>query len=809
MSRKNRFKAKDKIIHKMTRDGLVEVNASTGEKNRISQRGQDFNLQNGKALQQEASVHEPGRPDTARFRTSSPFKNTEPSKHVELVPGAEHPAGKVSPSDTPPHIVRGIPDDRAPDRTEESGLHPKTQAHSGNPFGIRYDLPIGNSRSSQTIQSGKSNGKPQDIYQTDTPSENTVDASLHGRLHFDRKQTATVETPEPQQGTAYYQRFNQNAARPPEGQPAPQAGGSDVKNILPSIPSPQEVPVSRQTAPSGKISSGAPKPGRLQFTPEEQATPNKKLAKAQQEAAKTADRLEKARSRLPTRKKVGKERTFDEKKNKHGHKIRFEAEAKSQQSHLKDALPLRPAKAGANLSIGYAHNKLFQVEQENVGTEAAHKGELLAESGLRTAYRLHKTAPYRRVAKLERLSAKHSARLAYQKLLNENPRLKSNLLSRFIQKQKIKRQYAKAARESIRSAELMKQAGAVGGKLLKLTAGFVRSHPMLIGGIALLLLMVFSFSTLLTSCTNMAMGGFSSVLMSGYTAEDKDIDDAELAYTEWETELQMRIRNAQAEHPGYDEYRYNIGGIGHNPFELTAYLSAKYQDFTFAAVKAELQRIFSQQYRIEFVAQTETRYRTETYTDPETGESYTVEVPYEWYILNVNLTSKAFADVLTPDLSADEQEMYGLYMQTKGNREYIASPFDFDWIPYVTCYYGWRIHPVTGEKDYHKGIDIGIPVGTDILAGHDGKVIQAAFDAGGYGYYIAIEGKDGLVSKYAHCDRLLASVGQQVKKGDVIAKSGNTGRSTGPHLHLEVLKNGRYLNPLFFAESPDSANERQ
>jgi murein DD-endopeptidase MepM/ murein hydrolase activator NlpD len=361
----------------------------------------------------------------------------------------------------------------------------------------------------------------------------------------------------------------------------------------------------------------------------------------------------------------------------------------------------------------------------------------------------------------------------------------------------------------MRAAQLMKNAGAAGGKILKIAAGFVSRHPMVIAMIALLILVIFSFSALFTSCANIAMGGLSSTLMSSYTAGDEDIDAAELAYTEWETDLQMRIQNAQAEHPGYDEYRYNVDGIGHYPFELTAYLSAKYQDFTFAAVKAELQRIFNQQYRLEFVAQTETRYRTETRTDPETGASYTVEVPYEWYILNVNLTSRAFADVVTPGLSADEQEMYGLYMQTKGNREYIASPLGFDWIPYVTCYYGWRIHPVTGEKDYHKGIDIGVPVGTDILAGQDGEVTQAAFDAGGYGYYIVIEGEDGLVSKYAHCDRLLASVGQQVKKGDVIAKSGNTGNSTGPHLHLEVLKNGQYLNPLFFAESPDSANERQ
>lgn len=728
MSRKDRFKAKDKITHKMTRDGLTEVNNATGEKTHISQRETDFNLQKGKAPQQKALVHRPGKTDTVR-RPSPPLKNVKQPRLVETTPGAEHPAG--------------------------IGRQP------------------GFSQPKVTIEN-----------LAGTPSP-------HERLQFDTEQTTLTDKAVLQKGTEYYQRFTQETS-PPDEQPPPLTSSTSAKvDIPPSIPTPQVVPFSRQTAPSGKSSGNALKPEKLRFSPDEQTAPGKRLTKAQRKAEKTDEKLEKARSRLPERKKQGR-------------KIRFESEVKSRQSHLKGALPLRPVKAGANLSIGYAHNKLFQIEQENTGTEAAHKGELLAEGGLRSAYRLHKTAPYRRVAKLEQLSVRHNARLAYQKLLHENPKLRSNLLSRFVQKQKIRRQYAKAARESKQAAGLMKQAGAAGGKLLKLAAGFVRSHPMVIGVAALLLLVMFSFSALFTSCTNMAMGGLSSIVLSSYTAEDADIDDAELIYTEWETGLQMKIQSAESDHPGYDEYRYKVDDISHNPLELLAYLSAKYQDFTFAAVKAELQRIFNEQYRLTFVAETEIRYRTESRTNPETGESYDVEVPYEWHILNINLTSKSFTDVVTPVLSTEEQEMYSLYMQTKGNRQYIASPFDFDWIPYITGYYGWRIHPVTGEKDYHKGIDIGVPVGTDILAGHDGKVTQAAYDAGGYGYYIVIEGKDGLVSKYAHCDRLLTSVGQQVKKGDMIAKSGNTGRSTGPHLHLEVLKNGRYLNPLFFAESPDN-----
>lgn len=755
----------------MTRDGLVEVNAATGEETRISQRGKDFNIQKGKMPGQEALAPVLVKQEKAHRGPSPLLKDTGFVKNTERILGPEpladrnklpeHPQSPLS-----PQFAQGGADHQTPEQAEENRL--QTEHKTGDPFGFRYGLRTGKDRSNPA-----------------GPADKAV----------------------PQKGTAYYQRFTQDAALPPDGQSSPQTDGTGVQSgISPPVPTPQEVSVPNPAALPGKSSGGDSKPGKLRFAQEEQVHAGEKLSKAQRKAEKTADKLEKARNKLPEQKKLRVSKDLDEKNRKQKYKIRFEAEAKTRQTHLKGTLPLRPVRAGANFTVGYAHNKMFQMEQENVGTQAAHKGELLAEGGLRTAYRLHKTAPYRRVAKLEQRSAKHNARLANQKLLNENPRLRSNPLSRLMQKHKIKRQYAKALRESRKTAQLAKQAEALGGKLLKLTASFIRSHPMVIGVAALLLLVLFSFSTLFTSCTNMAAGGLSSVLLSSYTAEDTDIDDAELIYTEWETDMQMRIRNAQAEHPGYDEYRYNVDDISHNPFELLAYLSAKYQDFTFSAVKAELQRVFNGQYTLKFVSETEIRYCTETHTDPETGESYTVEVPYEWYILNINLTSQSFTDVITPGLSAEEQEMFNLYMQTKGNRQYTASPFDFDWIPYVTGYYGWRIHPTTGEKDYHKGIDISVPTGTDILAGHDGKIIQAAYDAGGYGYYIAIEGKDGLVSKYAHCDRLLAGVGQQVKKGDVIAKSGNTGHSTGPHLHLEVIKNGRYLNPLFFADSPGDSN---
>ena len=159
-------------------------------------------------------------------------------------------------------------------------------------------------------------------------------------------------------------------------------------------------------------------------------------------------------------------------------------------------------------------------------------------------------------------------------------------------------------------------------------------------------------------------------------------------------------------------------------------------------------------------------------------------------------------------MNADQKEICEILLQTKGNRQYVKNVFGTNWLPYVTSYYGYRVHPISGEKNYHTGVDIGMPEGTEILAGHDGTVTLAG-NAGGYGLCVAIEGEayEGhtLTTKYGHCSQILVSAGQEVKAGDVIAKVGNTGNSTGAHLHLEVLVDGQYLNPLYFADTGDTS----
>lgn len=560
-----------------------------------------------------------------------------------------------------------------------------------------------------------------------------------------------------------------------------------------------------------EAAEGEPKrPSKLEFTADElpPETADKKLTKARRKAERTAEKLEQAENRLPARRKLRMETSSDPDTGKAKKRLKFEKEVKSQRAHVKGPIPMRPVKAGANMAVGYAHKKIYQAENENVGIKAAHRTELVSESGLRMAYHRHKTAPYRRVAKLQQRSARANARLAYRQTLHDSPELKKNLLVRMWQKQKIKRQYAKAAREAKKAGKRAKDTAVTTEKIAAGVIHAVRRHPVICGIVLLLLLVFFLIASMISSFSNLGAGGLGSLAASTYLADDADINNAELAYTEWETDLQMQINRVESDRPGYDEYRYNIGSIEHDPYVLMGYLTSAYQNFTYAQIEGVLRELFNGQYSLSFSEETETRYRTETSVDPETGEETEEEVHYEWHILNVTLTSTPLENLVVSRMNADQKEICEILLQTKGNRQYVKNVFGTNWLPYVTSYYGYRVHPISGGKNYHTGVDIGMPQGTEILAGHDGTVTLAG-EAGGYGLCVAIEGEAyegrSLTTKYGHCSQILVSAGQEVKAGDVIAKVGSTGNSTGPHLHLEVLVDGQYMNPLYFADTGDTS----
>ena len=557
---------------------------------------------------------------------------------------------------------------------------------------------------------------------------------------------------------------------------------------------------------------GEPKrPSKLEFTADElpPEAADKKLTQARRRAGRVEKKLEDAEARLPSRKKLRMETASDPETGKAKKRLKFEQEVKSQRVHVKGSLPMRPVKAAANTAAGYAHKKIYQAEEENIGVKAAHRTELVGEAGARTLYHRHKTAPYRRVTKLQQKSARANAQFAYRQTLSDHPELKKNLLARMWQKQKLKRQYAKAAREAQKTGKRAKDAAVTTEKIAASVVNAVKRHPVICGILILLLLVVFLITSLFSSFSNIGTGGLGSIAASTYLAEDQDINNAELIYTEWETDLQMEIDRVETDRPGYDEYRYNIGAIEHDPYILMGYLTSAYQNFTYEQIEGVLRQLFNEQYSLTFTEETEIRYRTETHVDPDTGEETEEEVPYEWHILNVKLTATPLANLVVQRMSAEQKEICEILLQTKGNRQYVKNVFGTNWLPYVTSYYGYRVHPISGEKNYHTGVDIGMAQGTEILAGHDGTVTLAG-NAGGYGLCVAIEGEayEGhtLTTKYGHCSQILVSVGQEVKAGDVIAKVGSTGNSTGPHLHLEVLVDGQYLNPLYFADTGDTSS---
>ncbi|MDN9230824.1 CHAP domain-containing protein, partial [Clostridioides difficile] len=193
-------------------------------------------------------------------------------------------------------------------------------------------------------------------------------------------------------------------------------------------------------------------------------------------------------------------------------------------------------------------------------------------------------------------------------------------------------------------------------------AAFAARHPagILIAVAALLLFIMISAG--LSSCGAMFSGLTNGVLGTSYTSEDSDLLAVENNYAALENGLQSEIDNIENTHLGYDEYRYDLDSIGHNPHELASYLTALLQSYTPQSAQAELERIFAMQYTLTLTEEVEIRYRTETSTDPETGETTTEEVPYEYYILNVKLTNKPISELAEELLTPQQLEMFHVYL---------------------------------------------------------------------------------------------------------------------------------------------------
>ncbi len=534
---------------------------------------------------------------------------------------------------------------------------------------------------------------------------------------------------------------------------------------------------------------------------------NRKLERAQARAERFEKRTHKAERKLPSRRRLRVDVSADPATGKSKQRLRFEKEIKDQSAALNGPAALKPVKVAAGMAGGMIHNQIYRNEQENVGIQAAHRAELVGEAGIRYANRARKLAPYNKVKRLQGKTINAQAKAAYQKALADNPALKKKGLAKLAYKKRLKRKYAKAARDAYKKGKRAKDTAVTTEKIAKKVVQAIKNHPIACLVIGLLLFLIIFIASAFSSCASIGAGTGGIVSASSYQADDYTISQAELTYTEWETDLQMEIDDIENTHPGYDEYHYQIDAIEHDPYVLMGYLTAVYGEFDSATAETAMRGLFNSQYNLSVTEEVQRKTRTESRTDPTTHRQSATEVEYEYKILNVKLTTTPLERVVASRMNAEQKEICELLMTTKGCRQYVSNVFgDTNWIPYVTSYYGYRVHPISGDKNYHTGVDIGMSQGTDIRAGHDGTVTIAG-ENGGYGLCVELSGETpegkNLVTKYGHCSQILVSVGDTVSAGDVIAKVGSTGNSTGPHLHLEVLVDGDYLNPLFFAETGD------
>ncbi len=465
----------------------------------------------------------------------------------------------------------------------------------------------------------------------------------------------------------------------------------------------------------------------------------------------------------------------------------------------------------------------------NAGVEAAKGIEHRVEEAIFYSWKYKKNRPYRKQKKLkrqakrlnraekreEKIQIKKETELRYNSFIKDNPELKNPTLKNEIQKRaqknRIKKEYAKALRKE-KASKAAKEAVETGQKatfaIAKQAEELIRTHASLLTSIGVLLVIILLVMGLLSSCAAMFGQGYSGIMASSYTAVPAEIDAADLGLTQLEMDLQNQVDHIETTYPGYDEYRYNIGAIGHDPFTLISYLTALHSEFTAEEVSEEVAELFDEMYSLTTEEVTETRTRTETRTGTRTVEdeegnevtetyTYEEEVQYTVTILEVTLSVTPLETVVVSKMDSDQASLYSLYGLSKGMLQYYYSPLDLYWYNYISSYYGYRVDPVSGENEFHRGLDIAVPTGTVVYAAQDGTVTTAEYHED-YGNYVVIENDEGYVSKYAHLDSLSVSAGQAITHGTQIGTTGNTGRSTGSHLHIECLVNGEYYNPLFY-----------
>ena len=438
----------------------------------------------------------------------------------------------------------------------------------------------------------------------------------------------------------------------------------------------------------------ADKARRLHFTEDELS--DRDIRRAAKKAEKAADKADRANEKLPTKRRVRitrdsgraeavEERLSDKLRPERQSTIAARGKLRIEVTEVTAQKPGAGGRAAVNAPAAALHAARNTVRdavgrsdnegEGNSGADALQSGgSTVRNTGniVNNSHYSHKLKQYDKAARLERKSDAANVEALYRRERHNDPSPSSNPISKWRQKQELKKRYMEAKASGKAGAS----GAAKGGK--KTAEGtksvvdkgieFVKEHPkaiLIVGALGLLVMLI---AGMFSSCTAMFAGSGNAVLGTSYTAEDADILGADADYSALEAALNNQISNIESTHPGYDEYRYDLAEIGHNPYELASYLTVLFEDYTRAEVQSTLQSLFAQQYTLTLTPEVEVRYRTETRTDSE-GNDYDVEVPYNYHILNVKLTNKGLGAVIRASgLTTEQADRYDVLMTTSGNR---------------------------------------------------------------------------------------------------------------------------------------------
>ncbi len=392
---------------------------------------------------------------------------------------------------------------------------------------------------------------------------------------------------------------------------------------------------------------------RLLFSDEEQAPPEQPAPtpKPKQPPNSTKSNPESKSENSPTQQRTV--HAYNGKKTVRLHFKEIEQKKPSKLSHItKEAIAAK------------VHKQVDDSADENVAVEAMHRTEQAVETGYQFVGE-HAHAP--------RAQSVRSAARAETSEQTTNP------LSRWRQRQAIKRQYTVArsgAQTATHSSTVAANAvQSTADKVKRTVQVLAKSNKgvLIVGIVGIMLAMLINGAS---SCAEFGVGGLNAVLGTSFVSEDRDLLQVEAQYAAFEADLEHNVDYIESDYPGYDEYHYEIDEIGHNPYELLSYLTARHVSFTLADVRNELTTLFNRQYSLNIVETVEIRYRTEeqlvlVYDDETDSERWVwedVEVPYEYKSLKITLLNRGLSNAMSSGMSAAQTEMYAVLLESYGNK---------------------------------------------------------------------------------------------------------------------------------------------